>query len=69
MSPSDLKAARRLLGLSSEGLAKLVRVESGRTIRRWEAGDRDIPGPVIVLIEALMSSAAVRRYFGLKKIS
>ena len=60
----DLKAARHALGLSAEGFAKLVGVESGRTVRRWEAGDRDIPGPVIVIVGALLSSRAVRRHFG-----
>jgi len=57
------KAARHALGLSAEGLAKLVRVESGGTVRRWEAGERDIPGPVQVIVDALMSSRAVRRHF------
>lgn len=65
MTPADLKSARHALGLSAEKFARLVRVESGRTVRRWEAGDRDIPGPVIVLVCAIMSSRAVRRHFGL----
>lgn len=65
MTPRELKSARHSLGLSAEGFAKLVRVESGRTVRRWESGDRDIPGPVQVIVEAVMSSAAVRRHFGL----
>jgi transcriptional regulator with XRE-family HTH domain len=62
--PSELRSARTTLGLSAEGFARLVGVESGRTVRRWEAGERDIPGPVRVLTEALMESRAVRRYFG-----
>jgi len=37
-----------------------VRVESGRTVRRWEAGERDIPGPVAVLVELLLQSAEAR---------
>lgn len=65
MTPQELKAARQLLGLSAEGFARLVGVESGRTVRRWEAGDRDIPGPVQVLTRALIESGAVRRHFGL----
>ena len=67
MTPADLKSARHALGLSAEGMAKLVQVESGRTVRRWEAGERDIPGPVQVLIRAIMESAAVRRYFRLPR--
>ena len=64
MTPADLKAARHALGLSAEGFAKLVGVETGRTVRRWEAGDRDIPGPVVVITGALLASRAVRRHFG-----
>jgi DNA-binding transcriptional regulator YiaG len=59
-----LRSARSALGLSAEGFARLIGVESGRTVRRWEAGERDIPGPVRVLTGALMESRAVRRYFG-----
>lgn len=66
MTPSELKSIRHTLGLSAEGLARLVGVEAGRTVRRWEAGDRDIPGPVRVLLSAIMASAAVRRHFGIE---
>lgn len=51
MTPADLKSKRHALGLSAEGFARLVRVQSGRTVRKWEAGERDIPGPVEVIIE------------------
>ncbi|TXI08752.1 MAG: hypothetical protein E6Q76_06785 [Rhizobium sp.] len=64
MTPGDLKAARHALGLSAEALAKWVGVSDGRTVRRWEAGDRDIPGPVQVLVNAALESRAVRRHFG-----
>lgn len=66
MTPTQLKAARHVFGLSAEGFARLVRVESGRTVRRWESGERGIPGPVIVLVTALQESQAVRRYFGVQ---
>lgn len=65
MTPTELKDARKALGLSAEGFAFLVQAGSGRTVRRWEAGNRDIPGPVKVIVRALMESRAVRRYFGL----
>lgn len=42
MNPEQFKAARRKLGLSQAKLAKLLGVSSARTVRRWEAGDRDI---------------------------
>jgi DNA-binding transcriptional regulator YiaG len=65
MNPPELRQARTALGLSAEGFARLVQVQSGRTVRKWEAGERDIPGPVAVLLGAIMSSSAVRRHFGL----
>lgn len=64
MTPAELKSARHALGLSAEGFARLVRVESGRTIRRWEAGERDIPGPVTLVVELLQESAEARRHCG-----
>jgi DNA-binding transcriptional regulator YiaG len=64
MTPETLKSARHALGLSAEGMARLVGVESGRTVRRWEAGERDIPGPVTIIVAALIESDDVRRYFG-----
>lgn len=51
MTPAELKSKRHALGLSAERFARLVRVRSGRTVRKWEAGDRDIPGPVEVIVE------------------
>jgi len=48
------------LGLSAEGLARVLRVEDGRTVRRWEAGEREIPGPVIVVMEVMMGNLASR---------
>jgi transcriptional regulator with XRE-family HTH domain len=57
-TPGQLKAAREKLGLSTENLARVLRVEDGRTVRRWEAGDREIPGPVIVVMETIMGNVA-----------
>lgn len=53
-TPGELKAARQILGLSAEGLATMVRMGDGRTVRRWEAGDNEIPGPVTVVLETAM---------------
>lgn len=53
MTPADLKAARRQLEVSQAGLATLLGMGSPnaeRTVRRWEDGDNDIPGPVVVLL-------------------
>jgi transcriptional regulator with XRE-family HTH domain len=54
----QLQEARKKLGLSAENLARVLRVEDGRTVRRWEAGERAIPGPVIVIMETIMSNLA-----------
>lgn len=56
MTPSDFRAARAQLGLSAAGLAKALRLGKGgdRTVRRWEAGERDIPGPVEVAVEMML---------------
>ena len=61
MTPDELKSIRHDLGLSAEEFAKLVRVSSGRIVRRWEAGDNEIPGPVAVLLELIDKSAEARR--------
>ena len=53
-TPEALKNARAALGLSTDALARIVRVEDGRTVRRWEAAEREIPGPVIVILETAM---------------
>jgi transcriptional regulator with XRE-family HTH domain len=53
-TPDELKAARRALGLSAEGLASMVRMGDGRTVRRWESGDGEIPGAVTVVLETAM---------------
>jgi transcriptional regulator with XRE-family HTH domain len=54
----QLKEARQKLGLSAENLARVLRVEDGRTVRRWEAGERAIPGPVTVVMETIMGNLA-----------
>jgi DNA-binding transcriptional regulator YiaG len=52
MTPSAFKQYRQQLGLTQSGLAALLRVD-GRTVRKWEAGDREIPGTAEVALEAL----------------
>lgn len=65
MTGDELHEAHRKLGLSANGAAQLFKVSSGRTVRRWWSGERDVPGPVIVLTRALIESSSVRRFFGL----
>lgn len=53
-SPVELKAAREALGLSADELARVVGVDDGRTVRRWESGERELPGPVTVVMETAL---------------
>lgn len=64
MTHTELREAHRKLGLSAAAAAKLFEVSDGRTVRRWWSGERDIPGPVVVLTRALIESDQVRKFFG-----
>jgi DNA-binding transcriptional regulator YiaG len=50
MNAEQFKTIRADAQLTQADLAKRLRVDV-RTVRRWEAGDRTIPGPVEVLME------------------
>ena len=63
MTPSELKSLRHALGLSAEGMARFLKVKSGRTVHRWESGERDIPGSVIVLLAAMRDDQRIREHF------
>jgi transcriptional regulator with XRE-family HTH domain len=52
---AEFKAAREIIGLSADALARMLNIDDGRTIRRWEAGERELPGPVIVMMETALS--------------
>ena len=54
-SPEALKAARHALGLSADGLARVLRVDDDSSVRGWETGLSAIPGPVTVVMEAAMN--------------
>jgi transcriptional regulator with XRE-family HTH domain len=53
MTPERFRAIRQRAGLSQARLAALLRLSDGRTIRRYETGERSIPGPVSLLMEML----------------
>jgi DNA-binding transcriptional regulator YiaG len=59
MTPAELRSARAALGLSAAALARALELGKGgdRTVRRWEAGERDIPGPVRVVLRMLLERA------------
>ena len=56
MTPADLKAARERLGMSQAQLAAALRMgkHGGRTVRRWELGEVEVPGPVAVAVELML---------------
>jgi DNA-binding transcriptional regulator YiaG len=64
VTSKQLRSIRLTLNLSAEGLAQLLQVQSGRTVRRWGGRRAEIPGPVAVILMALSESEAVREYFG-----
>lgn len=49
MTPEHLRSFRHSLGLSQAEFARMLGVANGRTVRRWEAGEISIPGPVAVI--------------------
>lgn len=51
MSAAVIRRTRQALGLTVEGFASAVRVSSGRTVRKWEAEERQPPGSVLMLCE------------------
>ena len=62
MTHEELKAIRRSLGLSAEQFAQAVGAGSGRTVRRWEADEREIPGPLARLLQALDEVRGMRAW-------
>jgi transcriptional regulator with XRE-family HTH domain len=58
MTPDELRNARKRLGMTQAQLARLLGIKSDRTIRRMEAGDVEISGPVTVLVELLLRQKA-----------
>ena len=57
MTPADLRAARKALGLTQSALAKALRLSEkngDRSVRIWEQDGNTVPGPVQVAIEAML---------------
>lgn len=57
MTPDDFREARRKLGLTASKLATALELgaDGGRTVRRWEHGERGIPGPVAVALRYMLA--------------
>ena len=59
MTPSELRAARKTLGLTQSALAKALRLSEkngDRSVRIWEQDGNTVPGPVQVAIEAMLDA-------------
>ncbi len=71
MSPAELRAARKSLGLSQRGVAEFLKLgaNGARSVRRWEAGDRSIDERSAMLIEAALSSPALRKSLGIDALA
>jgi DNA-binding transcriptional regulator YiaG len=57
LSPADLRAARKRLGLTQHGLAGALRMGKNgwQSVSRWEQDESTIPGPVQVAVEMLLA--------------
>lgn len=60
MNPSDLRTARKALGISQKELAKALRMggHGWQSVSRWERDGGNIPGPVQVAVECLLHHCA-----------
>ena len=58
MTSDEVRAARYLLGMTQDQLAKALRMggDGKRAVRRWESGDRHISGPASVAIEFMLAA-------------
>lgn len=63
LTPEQMTSCRYALGLGAKRMGNLLGVDE-RTIRRWESGERHIPGPVSILVDIIMKHEAVRLRFG-----
>lgn len=59
MSPATLLPdAIAASGLSARSFAAIIAVDE-RTVRRWIAGERDVPGPVRVICRAILDNPGI----------
>ena len=53
MTPEEFKAIRQRKGLSQGKTAKLLRIKSVRAIKYYEAGEREISGPISLCMDLI----------------
>lgn len=59
MTPTQFKKARKKLGLSQSQMANALGLKTARAIRHYEAGEREISGPIIKLVNAFLRGGNV----------
>ena len=57
MTPTQFKDARKALGLSQNAMAKALGLKTSRAIRQYQTGERQVSGPVAVLVAMLLEQA------------
>jgi DNA-binding transcriptional regulator YiaG len=57
MTPEQFKAARLAAGLATQKAAADALESDLRTVRRWENGERAVPGPVRVALRLMLQTA------------
>lgn len=62
MEGPELRRIRQKAGLSLDGLAKALGIESLSSVHRWEKGLRPISGPVAILMEMIDAGELPSRY-------
>jgi DNA-binding transcriptional regulator YiaG len=65
MTPEEFKEARNRFGLSQNDIARIFDLGSDRIVRRWEEGEKELPGSVKLLMEIVVNFPSVRRWLGI----
>ena len=64
MSPSKFKETRRSLGLSQSEMAFALGISSDRAIRYYESGDREVSGPISILMNVFLCDPSLMGKYG-----
>lgn len=63
MTGAEFKSIRERFNLTQSELAALLRIADLRTVRRWEKGEREISGPVQIIMELMDADELPNRYW------
>ena len=62
MTPQEFKEIRLELGLTQSQMADKLRLNSSRAVRAYELGEREISGPISLLMDIYLTSPCCSRY-------